>query len=326
MDLRRTSWCLAFLTTACAPVGTECPSPARGEGIQLEVCLPSGSFMMGHAKLPKPTTGPDFTVMPANDWWPQHQVSLGAFYIDAYKVTWGRYARCVAAGVCSRSGLDRMPELRAAFAAPELASHPAEGITFREALDFCLWEGKRLPTEAEWERAARGPGAWDYPWGNAPPSASLLQMPSSAGVLPPPQVDAQPDGASPERVSGLISGDAEWTSDWYDPLFYARSPVVDPRGPSAPVFLLVKHEYGERNWTKSHGGRSVRGWRGSPAGGARWSNHQLGATAWFRGERDAAGGATFRCVRPVRSRPASEEPPAIYTGLTWRPMAAGRSR
>ncbi|AKI99011.1 formylglycine-generating enzyme required for sulfatase activity [Archangium gephyra] len=294
----------------CGPL--PCETDSRGEGMTADVCIPGGSFEMGHEKLPLPKLREGYTSMPRNDWAPAHTVTLKPFHIDSHEVTWGQYRACVEAGRCSTEALQRYPETRNALSDPAFENLPVDKVTFADALTYCTWVGKRLPTEAEWERAARGTNGRDYPWGNAPPSQELLETPVSyVGSQRPGQVGSHPEDVTPEGVSDLFASVSEWVLDYYDPFYYQKSPSDDPMGPEAPVFLEEPHEYGQGNWVSSRGERAVRGSLPSRFGGDDWEDSR-GAPAWFRGAEEPGFGNGFRCARDDRPL---EVPPA--KGL-WR--------
>ena len=171
------------------------------------------------------------------------------FHIDSHEVTWGRYRACVDAGICSTRGLERYPETQKALRDPALENHPVDAITYAEALTYCTWVGKRLPTEAEWERAARGTDGRDYPWGNTLPSLELLLTETSYVTEDrrPDAVGSHPEDVTPEGVFDLFVSVPEWVLDHYDPFYYEHGPSDNPTGPSEPVFLDVRHEYGQGN-------------------------------------------------------------------------------
>lgn len=136
------------------------------------LAIPAGSFMMGSNQ-----GNPDEM--------PEHRVSLAAFEMDATEVTVSAYQHCVVAGVCTprRAVASDWYEQHGGAAKwsracnyewPERASHPMNCVDWADADTFCKWAGKRLPTEEEWEYAARGPMGRKFPWGDAPPSPSRL--------------------------------------------------------------------------------------------------------------------------------------------------------
>ncbi|HEX2568474.1 MAG TPA: SUMF1/EgtB/PvdO family nonheme iron enzyme [Polyangia bacterium] len=177
------------------------------------VLVPAGDFVMGSDR-------------DEADERPAHRVMLSAFFIDQDEVTVAAYGRCVAAGQCMAP--------RGSVGAPE---EPVVWVSWRDAAAYCRFVGKRLPTEAEWEKAARGGDARRFPWGNAVdcPRANFGnylgegQCPNNPGRILP--VGRAASGASPYGVRDLAGNVWEWVADEYDPHYYARSPYRDPRGP-----------------------------------------------------------------------------------------------
>lgn len=170
---------------------------------------------------------------------PVRVVKLRAFAIDRHEVTWARYAECVDAGICQKIGLSHCyvwtPEHRFEIG-PSLAPGMVEGgkpvvcMTWAQAETFCEAHGGSLPTEAQWERTARGHRRSLYAWGNAPPSCERAQYDGCGPVTG--EVGARPAGNSPEGVADLAGNVWEWVGDWYDIGAYnGRRIRRQPRGP-----------------------------------------------------------------------------------------------
>ena len=163
---------------------------------------------------------------------PRHSVWVGAYRLDRTEVSRRAYQRCVQNGVCTPP---RVADLDARVALPE---HPVTGISWLEAQHYCAWLGGRLPSEAEWERAARGSSARRFPWGaswNARVANHGVQGPGGEqpdGFLHAAPVGAFPDGKSPYGMLNMAGNVWEMTGDRYDHEYYARSERVAPRGPS----------------------------------------------------------------------------------------------
>jgi formylglycine-generating enzyme required for sulfatase activity len=115
---------------------------------------------------------------------------------------------------------------------PHLNSElPVVCVTWAQSLAYCRFRGGRLPTEAEWEKAARGADARPYPWGEAPATCQLANIPGCVGHSM--RVDSYPEGASPYGVTNMAGNVAEWVHDWYeDTAYLAQDPSNNPRGPA----------------------------------------------------------------------------------------------
>jgi formylglycine-generating enzyme required for sulfatase activity len=188
-------------------VDIRCPSGA--------VFVAGGTFVMG---------SPDGEGAP--DEHPSHQVTLRAYCVDRIEVTVGAYTQCVTAGACTRT----------AAALPQ-DNAPVTGIDWEQAVSFCRFAGGRLPTEAEWEYAARGNDGRRFPWGETPPSdcARADWTPpgsgqSCAGVGPSPAA-LREGGASPSGALDMVGNVWEWTADWYAPR-YTAGVARNPTGPA----------------------------------------------------------------------------------------------
>jgi formylglycine-generating enzyme required for sulfatase activity len=221
---------------------------------------------------------------------PQRSVVLSAFEIDRFEVTNSQFTTCVKAGACgpvkyeecSIYNLSSGVWSTGTSGGPELHNphHPVVCVTWKQANDFCAWAGKRLPSEAQWEKAARGDkDARDFPWGDRW-SPALLNWGELGGFG---KIDGYkttaPVGAFPYNVSPYgaydMAGNAwEWTSDPFDAGFYTRDPMVDPENDS-PANL-----------------RSLRGGSWSFSGnGARLTYR------FFASEDHRDDGIGFRCAK-----------------------------
>ena len=183
---------------------------------------------------------------------PQRKVYVSPFAIDRVEVTVAAWRVCVQAGACSPAPL-AIADAR--LLRPNL---PVTSMTWSEAAAYCAWRGARLPSEAEWERAARGTDGRVWPWGNllrpgafnhgrfaGPDDAGsdfvdLIRPDASDGATFLAPVGAHPDGASPDGVYDLAGNVMEWTSDYYRPESPQSSSTVNPRGPDAGAMRSVR--------------------------------------------------------------------------------------
>ncbi|MEP7152398.1 MAG: SUMF1/EgtB/PvdO family nonheme iron enzyme [Nitrospira sp.] len=186
--------------------------------------IPAGEFVMGMEDgLP--------------DARPLHRLYLSAYWIDQSGVTNGHYRNCVDGGGCLP------PKVREAFDDPQLSQQPVTNVTWTQARAYCQWIGKRLPTEAEWEKAARGIDGRRYPWGNSDEVIQKSRLKMSDGKASANGVD--PTGmplraTSPYGVSGMVGVVSEWVKDWYAEDFYRTSPSRDPQGPLRGTFRVLR--------------------------------------------------------------------------------------
>jgi eukaryotic-like serine/threonine-protein kinase len=201
------------------------------------VYVPAGSFLMG-------STENDINTLMANcpvcdrDYFqpeiPQHPVYLDAYWIDKTEVTNAMYAQCVASGACGRlHGTGSYT--RSSYYGNELyADYPVVNVDWDMANAYCTWAGRRLPSEAEWEKAARGTDGGLYPWGNQSPTGQLANYDGIEGDTT--QVGSYPLGASPYGALDLAGNVWEWVNDWFGENYYAVSPGENPSGPNSGTF------------------------------------------------------------------------------------------
>jgi formylglycine-generating enzyme required for sulfatase activity len=210
---------------------------------------------------------------------PAHRVDISAFFIDRYEVTNGKYSECEKAGKCPTR---KTPDFYKTYMADDLPMIPA---TWDMANQFCVWAGKRLPTEAEWEKAARGgEHGWRYPWGNEPASCERAAY---EACLP---KHTRPVGSYPPGAYGVhdLAGNGyEWVNDWASDCYDGcERPCgkaclrTDPKGPcdGAPICA-------------GHNKRVLKG------GSWYWPADQLRG-AWRRAEEPDSGlhRLSFRCA------------------------------
>lgn len=164
---------------------------------------------------------------------PAHTVNLSAFWIDETEVTNKQYAACVNAGKCSLPFQINSYTHESYFGNSRFDDYPVIYVAWQNAYDYCEWAGRRLPTEAEWEKAARGTDGRMYTWGNDKPTSELLNFALKMGDTTP--VKKFPRGISPYGAYDMAGNVWEWVSDWYDENYYRTSPASNPMGPAAGV-------------------------------------------------------------------------------------------
>jgi formylglycine-generating enzyme required for sulfatase activity len=158
---------------------------------------------------------------------------LAAFAIDRDEVTRAEYALCVRAGACSPAA--------ATLAGDETSRLPVTGVRWSDADAYCRFAKKRLPTEAEWERAARGSDGRIYPWGNRPECArGNWGNYDGEGRCPDNPGRPVAVGSYGGAIHDLGGNVWEWVADWYDPTYYRRSPARNPRGPATGTRRVVR--------------------------------------------------------------------------------------
>lgn len=197
--------------------------PQSGETIKwidgsVLVYIPEGNFTMGY--------GGDA---------PVHSVSLDAYWIQQTKVTNRMYDQCVRAGGCTPPTQELGGPV---FTNPSFASHPVVGVDWDQAQAYCTWVQGSLPTEAQWEKAARGVNGNTYPWGSSEPACGLLNFGNCYGRTT--IVNAYEDGKSPFGVYDMAGNVFEWVFDWYDAAYYATSPAVNPTGPQTGQYRVIR--------------------------------------------------------------------------------------
>ena len=187
--------------------------------------VPAGSFLMGSDPRKDRAAGPQEQ--------PQHQVYLDVFKIDRFEVSNVEYLRFVLG-----TGAD-WPKFWRENPFPEKAAlHPVINVSWYEADAFCRWAGKRLPTEAEWEKAARGVDGRIFPWGNEPAGwikSNIAHPGSKRGFKYPPlaNIYRYDKGTSPYGVYQMAGNVSEWVSDWFDPEYYRQGHDKNPLGPKS---------------------------------------------------------------------------------------------
>ncbi len=264
-------WTLALSSVFAAPAVKELdPVPM--------VSVPAGPFLMG-TQSPKGRA----------DEWPQRTVHVDAFAIDTVEVTNERYMTFVATtghrsppnpygtGVLlSVKGIEQLPVVQ---------------VTWYDAKAYCAWAKKRLPTEAEWEKAARGSDGRTFPWGEDAPTPKRANYDREwldDKTLH--AVGSLPSGDSPYGIKDMSGNAREWVQDWYDPDYYANAPAKNPQGPDKGIVRVIR--------------------------GGSWHSPQSDITATARGRGGFAlqtHGTGFRCARSVdgQGRPDGDAEPVV---------------
>jgi formylglycine-generating enzyme required for sulfatase activity len=263
---------------ACVQIDQTWTSPVDGMTL---VCVPSGEFLMGSA--PSDPLSEDFER-------PQHSIYLDAYWVDQIEITNALFSQFVkATGHVTQAEMDgwswefnghsfsklsgtnwrhpRGPD----SSLQGLDDHPVVRISWDDVYAYCSWAGRRLPTEAEWEKAARGTDGRLYPWGDASPSSRVLNFNSNLGTTAP--VGSYPDGVSIYGAYDMAGNVWEWVMDWHQEYYYHNSPFENPIGPP------------------NGDGRGMRG--------GSWFSSEIGVRAAYRewGYQDGSYWSTgFRCV------------------------------
>jgi len=197
--------------------GEERISSADGMPI---IYIPEGTFRMGgiddDAKLTEK---------------PAHAVQLKGFWIDKFEVTNGMYKLCVKAGTCEPPQRSNSEGRKSYYNNDEFNDYPVVYVTWLQAANYCKWAGRRLPYEAEWERAARGDDTRTYPWGDEKPDSSRGNFNYFTGDTT--RVGNFAAGASPFGVLDMAGNVTEWVKDFYDPEYYKKGATVNPTGPAS---------------------------------------------------------------------------------------------
>ena len=246
------------------------PGTAGDDG---EICVEAGAFSMGSSEISTPNG------YAAHG--PVHTVTLtSAFVLDAKEVTVARYRACVVANVCSPPSTSMEQGCTYTSASTDRDRLPVTCVSWNDAQIFCGWDGgRRLPTEAEWERAARGPTGTTYAWGDDVSCLNavwggLVQCPENGGFVPKP-VGSAVRGASREGAFDLTGNAWEWVNDWFGP--YPSTPVTDPTGPNNGATRVLR--------------------------GGNWQTPPAQAAAFMRRVEapSAIGPTSFRCARAAQA-------------------------
>ena len=219
-----------------APVQTEAPAaedlePAAGtiqisavDGMPM-VYVPAGEFSMGS------NDGKDNEK-------PVHTVYLDGYWIDQTEVTNAMYAICVATGECTRPSRTSSYKRDSYYGNSQYDDYPVIYVDWQQAQDYCRWTGRKLPTEAQWEKATRGTDERTYPWGDKSPTDTLVNYNYSIGDTM--EVGYFSYGASPYGALDMAGNVHEWVADWYAPDYYQNSPINNPESPTSGDYRVLR--------------------------------------------------------------------------------------
>jgi formylglycine-generating enzyme required for sulfatase activity len=221
--------CLLVLWAFCSS-----PAWAVEDAFKNMALIPGGAYEMGsmgsmHHLNPLDVITPDLHMgMPPNT---AHEVEIGAFYMDIHETTNEEYKEFVLATSAREPEFWGNPD----FKGPR---QPVVGINWDEANAYCQWRKKRLPTEAEWEKASRGKRPVRFPWGDEAPDSTRANFNNE--VQKPQPVGSYEAGKSDYGVYDLAGNVAEWVNDWYMPEFYLFSPKKNPQGPKRRPYKTIR--------------------------------------------------------------------------------------
>jgi formylglycine-generating enzyme required for sulfatase activity len=226
------------------------------------IVIPAGEFFMGSK-----------TEEGRPDEQPQRKIYLDTYEMDIHEVSNEGYLKFI-----HSTGRKEPPNPYSEgllSKVPGMGNLPIVQVTWYDAVDYCRWAGKRLPTEAEWEKAARGENALVYPWGIEPPSPKVVNFEKNwEGIQTLWSVDINNGTSSAFGVKGLAGNVREWTQDWYAPDYFQTAPQKNPRGPGIGILKVIK--------------------------GGSWHSFKADVRAASRGKGGFAlktDGIGFRCVR-----------------------------
>jgi formylglycine-generating enzyme required for sulfatase activity len=218
----------ASTTTPSTPHDAEVDASIADAGLEASVAVEVPDAGHGAAAQASPSAAPEGMLLVQGgtfkmgadeggegDERPAHDVTVASFWLDKTEVPQAAYDECVAAKVCTPADPEILATFAGLFKGPQ---KPVVGISWMSARDYCKWRGKRLPREAEFERAVRGDDGRRFPWGSDPPTKERTVFSTSA----PEDVGTHPAGRGPYGHDDLAGNVWEWIEDDYDPFAYTR--------------------------------------------------------------------------------------------------------
>lgn len=204
--------------------------------------VPAGNFIMGNNESRWPEEKP------------VHTVYLDDFYIDKFEVTNALYAACVDEGACEPPNETGSFTRESYYGDPAYDDYPVVHVDWEHADAYCRWREMKLPTEAQWEKAARGTDGRIYPWGNNI-DQSYANYADYVGDTT--QVGSYESGKSRYNVYDMSGNAWEWVADWFSLTYYLETPLTNPPGPQSGRYRVLRggswHDQAETVTTSSRG-------------------------------------------------------------------------
>lgn len=240
-------------TAAPPPTATPTPAPTATQAFEIAVnekdsasmvWVPPGEFIMGS----DPAADPYFWGAEA----PTHTVTLSGYWIYQYEVTNAMYAACVDEKACPIPEQVKSRTRKSYYNDPQFASYPVVYVDWTSAQSYCRWAGGGLPTEAQWEKAARGEDGRLFPWGQTLDAGNVANLCDSNCPTSPndPGIDdtfrdtapvgSFPNGRSPYGLYDAAGNAWEWVFDWFQETYYQVSPLEDPPGPNGGKYRVIR--------------------------------------------------------------------------------------